>query len=314
MSGPAHRHDHKRSDHRHHAQMSALIHPALVIVWRTLTWSGRVAPMRAAGPLERGLSQPHRESPRAASRYRPLRDVRLRQEEAPFRCVAVSRVLLGATRDSDSECACAFAGTEAPSVSGGRSGRGSRDRSSTLDLRGRPRTESRNGILKGGAFRRRLLSVEFDGRGEVWLSPRSIRAYPFVCLANYYSAATPSSATGCRHLTVDASISTWMAPEHLQGDSRRFEPGHLLLDGGFVRRCGRSGRARTRAVVAQLPDPSLWIPRPTGLLHPVAHCHVGKRRRVTRRSGRGRSEAWRLPIAFGDEELHGLDRFFRCAW
>ncbi len=30
------------------------------------------------------------------------------------------------------------------------------------------------------------------------------------------------------------------------------------------------------AIVAQLPDPSLWIPRPTGLLHPVANCHVGK--------------------------------------
>jgi hypothetical protein len=33
---------------------------------------------------------------------------------------------------------------------------------------------------------------------------------------------------------------------------------------------------RDHAVIAQLPDPSLWIPRPTGPLHPVAHCHVGK--------------------------------------
>src|SRR3989442_8615809 len=33
---------------------------------------------------------------------------------------------------------------------------------------------------------------------------------------------------------------------------------------------------RDHAVVAQLPDPSLWVPRPTGLLHPVAHGHVGK--------------------------------------
>jgi len=33
---------------------------------------------------------------------------------------------------------------------------------------------------------------------------------------------------------------------------------------------------RDHAIVAQLPDPSLWIPRPTGLLHPVANCHVGK--------------------------------------
>jgi len=33
---------------------------------------------------------------------------------------------------------------------------------------------------------------------------------------------------------------------------------------------------RDHAIVAQLPDPSLWIPRPTGLLHPVADCHVGE--------------------------------------
>jgi hypothetical protein len=32
---------------------------------------------------------------------------------------------------------------------------------------------------------------------------------------------------------------------------------------------------RDHAIVAQLPDPSLWIPRPAGLLHPVADCHVG---------------------------------------
>jgi hypothetical protein len=33
---------------------------------------------------------------------------------------------------------------------------------------------------------------------------------------------------------------------------------------------------RDHAIVAQLPDSSLWIPRPTGLLHPVADYHVGK--------------------------------------
>ena len=33
---------------------------------------------------------------------------------------------------------------------------------------------------------------------------------------------------------------------------------------------------RDHAIVAQLPDPSLWIPRPTGLLHPLADGHVGK--------------------------------------
>jgi hypothetical protein len=33
---------------------------------------------------------------------------------------------------------------------------------------------------------------------------------------------------------------------------------------------------RDHAIVAQLPDPSVWIPRPTSLLHSVAHCRVGK--------------------------------------
>jgi hypothetical protein len=30
------------------------------------------------------------------------------------------------------------------------------------------------------------------------------------------------------------------------------------------------------AIVSQLPHPSFWIPRPTGVLHPVADCHVGE--------------------------------------
>jgi len=33
---------------------------------------------------------------------------------------------------------------------------------------------------------------------------------------------------------------------------------------------------RDHAIAAQLPDPSHWIPRSTGLLHRVAECHVGK--------------------------------------
>jgi hypothetical protein len=34
--------------------------------------------------------------------------------------------------------------------------------------------------------------------------------------------------------------------------------------------------SRNHAIVAQLADASLWIPRPAGLLHPVADCDVGK--------------------------------------
>src|SRR3989442_5407307 len=45
------------------------------------------------------------------------------------------------------------------------------------------------------------------------------------CLANYYSTATPSSATGCWHPTVDASISTWISAGQLHGDSRLSTPG-----------------------------------------------------------------------------------------
>ena len=33
---------------------------------------------------------------------------------------------------------------------------------------------------------------------------------------------------------------------------------------------------RDHTIVTQLPDPSLWISRPAGLLHPVPDGHVGK--------------------------------------
>jgi hypothetical protein len=33
---------------------------------------------------------------------------------------------------------------------------------------------------------------------------------------------------------------------------------------------------RDHAIVAQLPDLSLWIPPPAGLLHLVADCYLGK--------------------------------------
>src|SRR5437867_6030314 len=92
-------------------------------------------------------------------------------------------------------------------------------------------------------------------------------------MPNYYWTATPSSATRCRHPTVDASIFTWMAPGHLHGDSLRPAPG-ITIGCGFVDDAAVQAE-RDHAIAAQLPDPSLWIPRPTGLLHPVADCHVG---------------------------------------
>src|SRR5207249_8395928 len=82
---------------------------------------------------------------------------------------------------------------------------------------------------------------------------------------NYYWTATPSSATGRRHPTVDASISIWMAPGHLCGDSlhwtRVSTTGCRLVDDTALQ------AERDNAVVAQLPNPALWIPRRTGLLH-----------------------------------------------
>lgn len=64
---------------------------------------------------------------------------------------------------------------------------------------------------------------------------------------------------------------------------------------------------RDDPVVAQLPDPSFGIPRPSGLLHQSSGCHVGKGDAqpydpVAREAG-----ARRFPIAFGDDELHGLE-------
>jgi hypothetical protein len=77
----------------------------------------------------------------------------------------------------------------------------------------------------------------------------------------------PASNSGCEHLYLDGALaSAW-----------RFSPldlGHPLLDAGFVDDAAVQAE-RDHAIVAQLPDSSLWIPRPTGLLHPVADCHVG---------------------------------------
>ena len=55
---------------------------------------------------------------------------------------------------------------------------------------------------------------------------------------------------------------------------------------------------RDHAIVAQLPDPSLWIPRPTGLLHPVADCHVGKGDAQPDDLVVGEARPWRFLIAF----------------
>jgi len=52
-------------------------------------------------------------------------------------------------------------------------------------------------------------------------------------------------------------------------------PGASTIGCGFVDDAAVQAE-RDHPIVAQLPDPPFWIPRPTGLLHPVANCHVGK--------------------------------------
>ena len=74
---------------------------------------------------------------------------------------------------------------------------------------------------------------------------------------------------------------------------------------------------RDRAIVAQLPEPLVWIPRPTGLLHPGAHRRVGEGDaqpddlvvgEATAKRGRGGSQ-WRSAMSSSTV----LSRFFRCA-
>src|SRR3990172_4148524 len=134
----------------------------------------------------------------------------------------------------------------------------------------------------------------------------SIAASSSGSAANYYWTATPSSATGCRHPRVDASISTWMAPGHLHGDSVRSPPGiHYWMR---VRpRCGCSGRARPRDRSATARPFALGSTssRPAS---PGRGLPRRQRRRVTRRSGRvGEARPRRFPIAFRAEQLHGLE-------
>lgn len=64
---------------------------------------------------------------------------------------------------------------------------------------------------------------------------------------------------------------------------------------------------RDHVIVAQLPDPLLWIPLPSGLLHAGASWHVGKSDTQSDDLVVGEARPWRVPVAFGDEQLHGLE-------
>src|SRR5437867_4441331 len=102
-----------------------------------------------------------------------------------------------------------------------------------------------------------------------------------------------------------------MAVGHLDTDSLRSILG-MQYRMPVRRRYSCSGRARPRDRSATA-RPFALDSRPTGLLHSLADGRVGK--------GNGRSDefvasearAWRFPIAFGNDKLHGLKRFLRCA-
>jgi hypothetical protein len=66
-----------------------------------------------------------------------------------------------------------------------------------------------------------------------------------------------------------------MAPGHLHGDSLLSSPGTRYWMPGSATMRARQAE-RDKAMVAQLPDPSLRMPPSTGLLYPVTDCHVGK--------------------------------------
>jgi hypothetical protein len=80
----------------------------------------------------------------------------------------------------------------------------------------------------------------------------------------------PASNSGYKHLYLDgARASAW-----------RFSPlgpEHPLLDAGSFVDDATGQAQRNHAIVTQLPDPSIRIPRPTGLRHVLADRRVGKR-------------------------------------
>ena len=110
-----------------------------------------------------------------------------------------------------------------------------------------------------------------------------------------------------RHPPVDASISTWMSAGHLHVDAptglRASSIGCLVGDDAPRQ------TKRDHAIVAQPPDSLLRVPPPARLLHSVADCCVGKGDAQPDDLVGGKARRWWFPIAFGHEELDGLEPF-----
>jgi hypothetical protein len=64
---------------------------------------------------------------------------------------------------------------------------------------------------------------------------------------------------------------------------------------------------RDHTIVSQLPDLSIWVRRPTSLLHQRADCHVGEGDLKCADLVMGEARPWRFPLAFGDDELDGFE-------
>ena len=61
------------------------------------------------------------------------------------------------------------------------------------------------------------------------------------------------------------------------------------------------------AIVAQPPDPARWVPLPAGLLHSLADFRVSKGDPYVHDLVGRKATRWWFPIAFGYEELDGLE-------
>ncbi len=110
----------------------------------------------------------------------------------------------------------------------------------------------------------------------------------------------PASNSGYKHLYLDgARASAW-----------RFSPlgpEHPLLDAGSFVDDATGQAQRNHAIVTQLPDPSIRIPRPTG-------CFTCSRTAASANATCnhddlvvGEARPWRLPIALRDEELDSFE-------
>lgn len=109
-----------------------------------------------------------------------------------------------------------------------------------------------------------------------------------------------------RHPRVDASISPWMAFRASGSEIPCSWPGASTVGCRIIH--DEPGQAEcNHAIVSQLPDPAIRIPRPTRPLHPVTDADIGEGDAQPDDAIVSTARRWRFPIAFGDQELHSLE-------